>query len=172
MEITTVPSAMAEKESPSGPKWDPVGARRAFSIKRFLFAIISRVGIAAYSRFPIFGPLRASLAVIKNADEVLVIDRSDGRGLSFPGGLALPWETPEQALEREIFEETGLRVKQSTTLFSYYATDDIPCNITVFTVEAEGSLKDSWEGSPSWLTLDEIQMAVIRSQQEIVSRLV
>jgi len=141
-------------------------------MKRRLFAIISRVGIAAYSRFPVFGSLRASLAVIKDADLVLVIDRSDGRGLSFPGGLALPWETPEQALAREIFEETGLRVKESTALFSYYASDDIPCNITVFTVGAEGKLKDSWEGSPSWLTLDEIRTALIRSQQEIVRRLV
>ena len=140
-------------------------------LKRYLFAIISRVGMATYRRFPVFGSLRASLAVIRDADRILVIDRSDGRGLSFPGGLAFFWETPEQALVREVSEETGLGVKWSAPLFSYYASDELPCTITVFAAEAEGELRDSWEGSPNWLTMNDIRPALIKSQREIVERL-
>ena len=139
--------------------------------KRYLFAIISRVGLAAYSRFPVFGSLRASLAVIRDADRFLVIDRSDGRGLSFPGGLAHPWETAEQALVREVSEETGLSVKGAARLFSYDASHEVPCSITVFAVEAEGELRESWEGSPTWLPVSEIQPTLLKSQQKIVERL-
>jgi len=128
--------------------------------------------MAAYSRFPVFGSFRASLAVIRDADRVLVIDRSDGRGLSFPGGLALPWETTEQALVREVSEETGLSVQAAVPWFSYYASDELPCRITVFTVEAKGTLKDSWEGSPTWLTVNDIRPALMKSQQKIGERLV
>lgn len=140
-------------------------------MKRYLFAIISRVGMAAYSRFPVFGSLRASVAVIRDAELVLVIERSDGRGLSFPGGLAFPWEPAEHALSREVAEETGLSVKAATALFSYYASDELPCTITVFAVEAEGKLRESWEGSPKWLSVNDLRTGLIKSQQSIVQRI-
>jgi len=140
-------------------------------MKRYLFAIISRVGMAAYSRFPVFGSLRASVAVIRDAELVLVIERSDGRGLSFPGGLAFPWEPAEHALSREVAEETGLSVKTAIALFSYYASDELPCTITVFAVEAEGKLRESWEGSPKWLSVNDLRTGLIKSQQPIVERI-
>src|SRR5580704_5315416 len=88
-------------------------------IKRALFFALSRTCVAVYSRIPIFGPLCASVCVIRNGELVLVIDRSDGRGLSFPGGLTMPWETSEEAMKREVSEETGLAVKHSAQLFEY-----------------------------------------------------
>ena len=139
--------------------------------KRLLFAVISKVGLATYSTFPIFGPLRASVGVIRNAARVLLIDRSDGRGFSFPGGLAFFWETAEQALVREILEETGLRVRKSIPLFTYSAANEIPCTITVFEVEADGELAESWEGSPCWLVLTEMRSSLLPSQRSIVDRL-
>ena len=111
------------------------------------------------------------MAVIRDGGLVLVIDRSDGRGLSLPGGLAWPWESAEQALAREVLEETGLRLQRSTALFSYHASDELPCTITAFEVEAEGSLKGSWEGSPAWMTVENIRPALIKSQQRILDRL-
>ncbi len=65
-------------------------------IKRRFFWVLSHSALAAYSRLPLFGWLHASVGVIRKGRLVLVIDRSDGRGLSFPGGLAMPWETAEQ----------------------------------------------------------------------------
>jgi hypothetical protein len=41
----------------------------------------------------------------------------------------------------------------------------------VFTVEAEGELKDSWEGSPIWLPFADIRPRLLPSQKEIVDRL-
>jgi 8-oxo-dGTP pyrophosphatase MutT (NUDIX family) len=101
----------------------------------------------------------------------LVIDRNDGRGLCFPGGIAMPWETDGHAMVREVSEETGLRVKQSTELFTYPNSADIPIVITVFAVEAEGELRDSWEGSPRWLPLTDIRPRLLPSQKEIVDRI-
>ena len=101
----------------------------------------------------------------------MVIDRSDGRGLSFPGGFAMPWETAEQTMKREVSEETGLRVKHSTKLFEYRSSVDVPVALAVFAVEAEGELKDSWEGSPRWLPFTDIRSRLLPSQKEIVDRL-
>ena len=58
-----------------------------------------------YSRLLLFGGLHASVGVIRKGQLVLVIDRSDGRGLLFPGGLAMPGQTAEQAMKREILED-------------------------------------------------------------------
>jgi 8-oxo-dGTP pyrophosphatase MutT (NUDIX family) len=141
------------------------------SLQRSLFSLLSRTGVAVYSRFPIFGALRASVAVIRNNQLILVVERSDGRGLSLPGGFTHPWETPEQAVVRETVEETGLRVSQSTFLFEYQTTLDVPCVITVFQLEASGELHDSWEGSPRWLPLTEIRPQLLASQRQIIDRL-
>ena len=141
-------------------------------IKRGAFSVISRLGLAVYSRFPIFGSLRASLALIRDGDQVLVIQRSDGRGLSLPGGLAYVWEDSKRALMREILEETGLSVTQARFVFEYHASADIPCLVSVFEVEAEGELSDSWEGCPCWLPLEEARTSLIASQRRILDNLI
>jgi 8-oxo-dGTP diphosphatase len=136
-----------------------------------LFWVLSRSALACYSRIPLFGRLRCSVGVIRKGDLVRVIDRSDGRGLSFPGGLAVPWETADQAMKREVLEETGLRIKHYTQLFEYRNSADVPVLLAVFAVEAEGELKDSWEGSPLWLPFADIRSRLLASQREIVDRL-
>jgi len=140
-------------------------------IKRRLFWVLSRSALAAYSRLPLFGWLHASVGVIRKGQLVLVIDRSDGRGLSFPGGLAMPWERAEQAMKREVSEETGLQVQRCTPLFEYRSSVEVPVILAVFAAEAEGELKDSWEGSPRWLPFTEIRAHLLPSQKEIVDRL-
>ncbi|MGB8731657.1 MAG: NUDIX hydrolase [Candidatus Sulfotelmatobacter sp.] len=141
------------------------------NIKRTLFAVLSRTGVAGYSCVPVFGFLRASVAVVRNGPLVVVIDRSDGRGLSFPGGLAWPWETSEEAMRRELLEETGLQIEKASPLFEYRTSADVPCILSVFDAETTGNLADSWEGSPLWLPLAEIQASLLPSQKEIVDRI-
>ncbi len=144
------------------------------SAKRALFGVLSRSCVAVYSRLPIFGPLRASVAVIRDGEMVLVIERSDGRGLSFPGGLTWPWESPEQAMVREVEEETGLRIEKSSLLCEYEVaaeTSDIPCVLSVYVAETKGEMIDSWEGSPRWHRLSEIRSRLLPSQKQIVDRL-
>ena len=144
---------------------------RPASLKRLLFWMLSRSGVAIYSRAPIFGPLRAAVAVLRKDDLFLIIDRSDGRGLSFPGGLAFPWETDEQTVRREVLEETGLHIQNSRLLFEYKSSADVPCIISVFQAEASGDLAESWEGSPLWLSLNEIRPLLLPSQREIIDRI-
>ena len=102
---------------------------------------------------------------------MLVIDRNDGRGISFPGGLAWPWENSEACARREVSEETGLEVTSAVQLFEYHSTAEIPVRVTVFAMEIAGELKDSWEGAPVWLPLSEIQARLLPSQKEIPERL-
>jgi 8-oxo-dGTP pyrophosphatase MutT (NUDIX family) len=148
-----------------------VAKNSAGLLKRNVFWIVSRVAFWCYRHAPIFGSLRASLGVIRNASCVLVIRRNDGRGLSFPGGLALPWETEEKTLIREIKEETGLLCERFEFAFRYESCTDIPARIAVFHVQATGEIHDSWEGTPEWVEVADLRQRVVRSQQYIVERL-
>ena len=56
-------------------------------------------------------------AVISDADgRLLLQEKASGEGWSLPAGAIELGETPEQAIEREVFEETGLRVVRSEIL--------------------------------------------------------
>jgi len=136
-----------------------------------LFWLLSRSGLAIYSRFPLFGPLKAALGVMRRDDVFLVIDRNDGRGVSFPGGLQYPWESPEQACRREVREETGLNVTKSFVRLRYYSTADVPVNFTVFEIEAQGELRGSWEGTPCWLPIAELRKRLLASQHRLLELL-
>ena len=139
--------------------------------KRLLFKLISRSAVAVYSRFPVFGDLRGSLAVVRNNDLILVIDRSDGRGYSFPGGVCNWKEPAEQAMRREVREETGLEVHLSQLLFEYRTVVDVRSWVSVFAVEAHGSLQESWEGVPLWVSMAQLRANVVASQVEVVNRI-
>jgi 8-oxo-dGTP pyrophosphatase MutT (NUDIX family) len=147
------------------------GPGLAERVKRNLFWVISRVAFGCYRRVPVFGRLRAAIGIIRDGNRVLVIRRNDGRGFSFPGGLAHPWETDEQALVREIGEETGLRAQCVEFAFRYDSDGEIPARIAVFHVKAEGEQRGSWEGTPEWVTLAAAQGSILRSQKYAVERL-
>jgi 8-oxo-dGTP pyrophosphatase MutT (NUDIX family) len=140
-------------------------------VKRNLFWLVSRVALGCYRRVPVFGRLRASIGIIRDGGCVLVIRRNDGRGLCFPGGLAYAWETAEQALVREIQEETGMRVNSFEFAFRYDSSGEIPVRITVFHVKVEGEPRGSWEGMPEWVDVAEAQAGILRSQTYAVERL-
>lgn len=138
---------------------------------KYTFWVLSRAGLAIYSRFPVFGTLRVALGVVRDQNRFLAIERSDGRGVSFPGGLAMPWEDIEKAAEREILEETGLRVTRSVLKLHYFDSREIPVDLSVFEVEADGELRASWEGTPRWLEVAELRQRVLPSQRRIVETL-
>jgi 8-oxo-dGTP pyrophosphatase MutT (NUDIX family) len=135
------------------------------SCKRRLFWIVARFCFAGYRAFPIFGSLRASIGIIHNEGRFLVIQRNDGRGLSLPGGIAARNEPEESTLRREVREETGLEVRSLSFRVRFHSKADVPCNISVFEVDAHGELKDSWEGSPRWMTIGELEPRLIESQK-------
>jgi len=61
------------------------------------------------------GSLPVVAAIIQNSDCVLVAKRFGRPGRSgqweFPGGKVEPGESPERALEREISEELGIKIR-------------------------------------------------------------
>jgi 8-oxo-dGTP pyrophosphatase MutT (NUDIX family) len=140
-------------------------------LKHRIFHLISRVAFWTYRRFPVFGPLRGSVGVIRDGSRYLVIDRSDARGLSLAGGLAFPWESDETALKREVKEETGLRVIECKRRVRYFSSADVPCYVTAFDVRTEGQSRGSWEGDPVWVSLPELEKQIILSQRPLLEQL-
>lgn len=141
------------------------------NLKRRLFWIFARTCFALYRWFPLFGALRASIGIVHRGGKILVIQRNDGRGLSLPGGLASWKEAEETTLRREALEETGLTVTRLELRMRYPSTADVPCAISVFEFEASGELKDSWEGSPRWMTPAELEPQLLESQRPVLELL-
>lgn len=141
-----------------------------WNLQQRLFGVISRTCIAAYGRMPIFGPLRGAAAVIRRNNLYLVIERSDGLGLAFPGGLARFGEPEESALIRELREETGLSLTSYSLLFHYSTSVPYPSCVSVYVAEAEGELRASWEGIPRWVNFSELQQRLMPNQRPILEQ--
>jgi 8-oxo-dGTP pyrophosphatase MutT (NUDIX family) len=139
--------------------------------KRRLFWIVARTCFTLYRWFPLFGALRASIGIIHRGQKILVIQRNDGRGISLPGGLSAWKEAEDTTLRREVLEETGLTVTGLELRMRYPSTADVPCTISVFEFEASGELKDSWEGSPRWMTPAELEPRLLESQRPVLELL-
>jgi 8-oxo-dGTP pyrophosphatase MutT (NUDIX family) len=138
------------------------------NLRRRLFWIVARTCFTLYRWFPLFGTLRGSLAVIQRNQQFLLIQRNDGRGISLPGGLAFRKEAAEETLRREVLEETGLRITGLELRMHYHSTADVPCDLSVFEVQVTGELKNSWEGSPQWMTVAEIEPRIVESQRPVL----
>ena len=138
------------------------------SLKRATFWIVARTCFALYRWFPVFGSLRASIAIIPREGKILIIHRADGRGLSLPGGIARRNEPEEAALHREVLEETGLTITHAEFRLRYHSAADVPCHISVYEAKATGEARDSWEGSPSWMVPKEIEPRLVKSQRPLL----
>jgi 8-oxo-dGTP pyrophosphatase MutT (NUDIX family) len=136
--------------------------------KRRAFYLASRLFTLLYGRFPLFGRLRGAIAITHNSDQVLVIDRNDGRGWCFPGGRARPGESAEVAVKREVREETGLAVTSCRFLFAF---DEPIARTHVFEIQAAGELKGSWEGEPRWATLSELSAKIYSPHRPVLAYL-
>jgi 8-oxo-dGTP pyrophosphatase MutT (NUDIX family) len=141
------------------------------SLRAKTFWVISRCMVAAYRLFPIFGPIRGTAAIIQRDEKYVVIERNDGYGLCFPGGMAKPWERNEEAIRREVEEETGLNVDRAEFVFNYRIDVLYPTVTNVFKATAQGELRDSWEGSVRLATIAELESAIMPTQRAVVEYL-
>lgn len=55
--------------------------------------------------------LLSAAGLVRNAAGQILMIRSPDRGWEYPGGMVEPGETIQEALEREIYEETGVQVE-------------------------------------------------------------
>jgi len=138
------------------------------NVQRRAFFVASRLGTWLYRRFPLFGRLRGSIAIISRSGQYLVIERNDGRGWCFPGGLSRPGEAPEATMRREVLEETGLVVTSCRLLVGF---DEAITHTQVFVVEAKGEVKGSWEGEPRWVSLSELSSNLYLAHRPVLTLL-
>lgn len=106
-------------------------------------------------------PALASVAAILEMDgRLLLLERSDGRGMDLPGGIVRWGESVEQAVLREVREETGLQVtvKHIIGVFSAPARDPrFGCVCIAYACDVvSGDLRASEEGRPAWIPIEQL----------------
>jgi ADP-ribose pyrophosphatase YjhB (NUDIX family) len=91
-------------------------------------------------------PVEIVQAVIVQGGAVLLARRRDLRGWELPGGNVIPGEDPEDALLREVLEETGVEVRIETLSGVYLRSGFLPHRACVYRCSAErGAARPSEE---------------------------
>lgn len=97
-------------------------------------------------------PVVSAVAIVVRDDgEVLFVKLSYSGGDALPGGIVQKGETAEEAVKRELCEETGLIAKNIDYLFS--VSSQIRGLGTLgmyYLVHATGEIRKSREGVPYW----------------------
>ena len=92
-------------------------------------------------------------AIIRDDQNRLLLQRKAGsEGWSLPAGAIEPSETPEEALRREVLEETGLKVLSAVLVnafggrdfrYTYPNGDEVEYTVLVYRCEVRPSLSES-----------------------------
>ena len=102
-----------------------------------------------------------NMCMVYDGDKVLVQNRvkKDYRGITFPGGKVEQGESFTDAVIREIFEETGLTIKNPMLcgIKDWYEEEKRYAILFYKTNKFTGSLVSSDEGEVNWVKLSEMK---------------
>ncbi len=110
-------------------------------------------------------PLGCACVIVEDEGRFLLVRQGSG-SVTFPGGFMRWNEHPAETAQRELHEETGLRVRLLATLGTYSTQGKRMNRINTLTVVfageiVGGALQSSIEGRPYWL--DELEMRRVLS---------
>ena len=110
-----------------------------------------------------------------NKGNVLALDKVNDSytGTTFPGGHVEPNETFHQSIIREVWEETGLQIKNPKFSGLYHwHKDGIHHVITLYQADTfSGRLISSEEGQVYWISLEELKTRKLADGMEYVLRM-
>lgn len=114
-----------------------------------------------------------NMCMIYDNNKVLVQDRIDDdyNGITFPGGHVELGESFTDAVIREVFEETGLKISAPKLCgIKDWINDDGSRYMVLFykTDKFEGKLKSSDEGEVYWLELQEMAKTNLANRMDKV----
>lgn len=108
--------------------------------------------------------------VVERNNQLLFIERSDGYGMDIPGGLILWRETPEEAVKREIYEETGIEVEPKYLIGSFNSDDPrFGCVCLAYVCNPTGGyVRASAEGIAQWISIESLPKELAFGNEIIV----
>ncbi len=124
----------------------------------------------------------SAYAIIRHEDQILLLSmRSTGK-LFLPGGGSEVDEHLEDALRREVREETGLEIEIERFFafkedFFYYDPADVAfhgllffylCRPRTFTLAANDQIEDDEVEWPRWVPIDQLRLEDIQGHGEII----
>ena len=108
-------------------------------------------------------PVEIVQAAVVRGGEVLLALRRDLRGWELPGGNVIPGEAHEDALRREVLEETGVEIALEGLVAVYRRSGFLPHRALVWRCRATGGALRPSEETPRvrWWPLDALPAGLL-----------